>query len=225
MSAAVKYLFERSFETQRGASSAKMQFDSFDEDHRFRAADLAAAREAAFAEGRMAGLAEAQSGIESAAAAALEHLAASMEALFADRDAAIEALRRDAARVAVATARAVAAGLLAGTPGSEVEALLAQSLPDLDGQARIAVRLSPAALAVLAPRLERIAEAAGFGGRIDLVADSARGDQDCAIEWSGGGVERDDARIARAIETALVNYIAEPTAPNPAPAASDSEGQ
>ena len=84
MSAAVKYLFERSFETQRGASSAKMQFDSFDEDHRFRAADLAAAREAAFAEGRMAGLAEAQSGIESAAAAALEHLAASMEALSAE---------------------------------------------------------------------------------------------------------------------------------------------
>lgn len=219
MSAAVKYLFERSFEPQRGAS-AKMQFDAFDDDQRFRAADLAAAREAAFAEGRMTGLAEAKAGVEAAAAAALEHLAASMEALFADRDAAIEALRRDAAQVAVATAQRFAAAVLARFPGAEVEALLQQALPALEGQARIAVRLSPAALAALAPRLERIAEAAGFGGRIDLVADAARGDQDCTIEWTGGGVERDEGRIARAIDTALANFTAEAADQ----AAGDSEG-
>jgi len=217
MSAAVKYLFERSFEPQRGGTSAKMQLDSFDDEQRFRAADLAAAREAGFAEGRMAGLAEAQAGIEAAAAAATEHLAASMEALFADRDAAVAGLRREAAQVAVATARRFAAAVLAQFPGAEVEALLREALPALEGQARIAVRLSPAALAALAPRLERITEAAGFGGRVDLVADAARGDQDCSIEWAGGGVERDDARIARAVDTALANFTAQ--------AASDSEGQ
>jgi flagellar assembly protein FliH len=217
MSAAVKYLFERSFEPQRGTGGAKMQFDAFDDDQRFRAADLAAAREAAFSEGRIAGLAEAQAGIEAAASAALEHLAASMETLFADRDAAIEALRHDAARVAVATARSLAAAVLARSPGAEVEALLRGALPALEGQARIAVRLSPTALAALAPRLERIAEAAGFGGRIDLVADAARGDQDCVIEWAGGGVERDEGRIAAAIEAALDNFTAQ--------ASSEDEGQ
>ncbi|WP_119422792.1 FliH/SctL family protein [Desertibaculum subflavum] len=220
MSAAVKYLFERSFEPQRSAS-AKMQFDAFDDDQRFRAADLAAAQEAAFAEGRMAGLAEAKAGVEATAAAALEHLAASMETLFADRDAAIEALRHGAAQVAVATAQRFAAAVLAQFPGTEVEALLRQALPELEGQARIAVRLSPAALAALAPRLERIAEAAGFGGRIDLVADAARGDQDCTIEWAGGGVERDEGRIARAIEAALTSF----TAQGADQAAGDSEGQ
>lgn len=221
MSAAVKYLFERSFEPQGSTPGTKMQFDAFDDDQHLRAADLAAAREAGYAEGRMAGLAEAQAGIETAAAAALEHLAASMETLFADRDAAIAELRRQSARVAVATARSFAAALLARFPGTEVEALLQEALPPLENQARVAVRLSPAALAALAPRLERIAEAAGFGGRIDLVTDAARGDQDCALEWSGGGVERDEDRLARAIETALANFTAEVANQ----AASESEGQ
>lgn len=217
MSAAVKYLFERSFEPRGKLSGAKLQLDSFEEEQRFRAADLEAAREAAYAEGRMAGIAEAQAGIEAAAAAALEHLAASMDALFADRDRSLAEVRREAARVAVATARAVAGALLARAPGSEVEAMLEQALPTLEDQARIAVRLSPAALAALAPRLERIAEAAGFAGRIDLIADGARGDQDCVIEWNGGGLERDESRITGAIEAALDTFTAT--------AASDSKGQ
>ncbi len=206
MSAAVKYLFEQAFETRRDAAAGKLMLDNFEDDRRFRAADVKAAREAGFAEGRLAGLAEAQAGIEAASAAALEHLADSMSELFADRDAAIERVRRDAARVAVATASALASALLGRMPGAEIEALLAEALPALEDQTRVTVRLSPTALAALAPRLERIAEAAGFGGRIDLAADAARGDQDCTVEWSGGGVERDESRLAAAIETALARF-------------------
>ena len=57
-------------------------------------------------------------------------------------------------------------------------------------------------------KLEEIARARGFEGRLVVLADSAMAPGDCRIEWADGGVARDRAATLAAIDDVVARYVA-----------------
>lgn len=217
MSATAKFLFDRAFENTPLSGPTHLVFDAFDDEPAYKVADLEAAKQEAFADGRLAGLAEAQAGIEAAAAAALDRLAVVLQSLFADRETATARIRREAALAAVSTAKILAPALTERFPAVEIEALLQETLPQLHGEARLTVRVSAPRLTVLVPRIEQIASDTGFAGRVEIAVDPMLTGEDCRIEWSNGGVVRDRAKIEAQIDAAVARCFGD------APAAAEGE--
>jgi len=203
MSATAKFLFDRAFESSQGSGPAHIVFDAFDDEPAYKVADLEAAKQEAYADGRMAGLSEAQAGIEAAAVAALEQLTSALRDLFDDRETSTARLRQEAALVAVSTAKALAPALCARFPAAEVETLLADTLPQLHGEQRLVVRVSAPSLAALVPRIEQITADAGFAGKVELAVDPMLAGEDCRIEWSNGGVTRDRTAVEAQVDAAV----------------------
>lgn len=203
MSATAKFLFDRAFESTPVSGPTHLVFDAFDDEPAYKAAELEAAKKEAYADGRLAGLAEAQAGIEAAAAAALNRLADVLQGLFEHREMTAAALRREAALAAVSTAKVLAPALTERFPAAEIEALLRETLPQLHGQPRLIVRVSEPRLAVLVPRIEQIASDTGFAGKVEVAVDPMLTGEDCRIEWSNGGVVRDRAKVEAQIDAAV----------------------
>ena len=59
-------------------------------------------------------------------------------------------------------------------------------------------------------KLEEIARARGFEGRLVVLAEPAMAPGDCRIEWADGGVARDRAATLAAIDDAVGRYVAAP---------------
>jgi flagellar assembly protein FliH len=78
-----------------------------------------------------------------ASAEALRQVSAKLQALIAQLNAESEALREDAARLAVAAARAIAGKALEQYGAETIEACAKEALTDLRAEPRIAVRVAP----------------------------------------------------------------------------------
>ena len=115
----------------------------------------------------------------------------------------IEALRDEAARLALAMARKIAPAALAALPAGDVENALRQAMHQAIGEPRITLRAAPNVVEALEARIEAIAHEEGYEGRVMLAADPAMSGADCRIEWRGGGAERSEAVIEEAL-TALI---------------------
>jgi flagellar assembly protein FliH len=116
----------------------------------------------------------------------------------------IEAVRAEAADIALAMARAIAPAALNACPTGDVEIALRQAMHQAIAEPRITLRASAGVLDALAGKLDAIAHEEGYDGRVMLAADPAMTGADCRIEWRGGGAERSEA----AIEAALTQLIA-----------------
>jgi len=68
----------------------------------------------------------------------------------------------------------------------------------------VVVKTAPVLAHKIAERADAIAQQEGFEGRMQFVADDGLADADCRIEWRGGGIERAQA----AIEKALTDLVA-----------------
>jgi len=115
----------------------------------------------------------------------------------------IEAVRDEAARLALAMAKKIAPAALAALPAGDVECALRQAMHQAIGEPRITLRAAPAVVEALTPRLADIAHEEGYDGRVLAAADPAMIGADCRIEWRGGGAERSEAAIEEAL-TALI---------------------
>ncbi|MFP4519868.1 MAG: hypothetical protein ACLFQ5_10465 [Oceanicaulis sp.] len=148
---------------------------------------------------------------------ALKQVSGKLQALIARLDAESEALRHDAARLAIAAARAVAGAALDQYGADTIEACVKQALADLRTEPRIAVRVAPHLADPLAERLYQLAEAEGFDGAVVVRADDEVGAGDCVIEWRSGAVERTTADIEARIQAAVETWLARPAAERDAP--------
>ena len=155
-----------------------------------------------------------------ASAEALRQVNAKLQALLARLDAESEALREDAARLAVAAARTIAGKALERYGADTVEACAKEALADLRAEPRIAVRVAPALADPIAERLYAFAQAEGLEGAIMVRADEDIATGDCVLEWRAGAVERTAADIDARIAEAVNNWLANPDA---ADAAEDGE--
>jgi flagellar assembly protein FliH len=140
-------------------------------------------------------------------AGALERIAVSLdEANNALR--AIEArLECEAVEVAVAVARKLAPALIGREPFAEISALASDCFRELIAAPHIVVRVNDGLYAAVREKLDGIARAHGFGGRLVVLGDLGVVVGDCRIEWADGGINRDNAAADAAIGEAVARYV------------------
>lgn len=220
MKQAAKFLFDTSFdvdvapkEPQRAPAESAAETAPAPEPS-FSEADLAGARE----EGYQAGFAEAaraaQAASEQAAGAALRRIAEMMPGLTAQIEDGLAATSRLFLSTAVAGLKRLMPELGRRGGLQEIERLLEETIQYLREEARVVVRLHETQLDDLRSRLDAVAQASGFGGRIVLLADEEIMPGDCRIEWADGGVERVAGRIWSEIEAAVLRAIAVTPSPD-----------
>ena len=113
-------------------------------------------------------------------AAAVESLSVQVRVTLGESHALVEAMRAEAAQIA-----------------------LRQAMHQAIGEPRLTLRAAPAVVEVLEVRLADIAHEEGYEGRVMIAADPAMQGADCRIEWRGGGAERCEQTIEDAL-TALI---------------------
>lgn len=165
---------------------------------------LAAAEEAAhaqgFAEGRAQGRQEAETADQRALAAALEAVAA----VLADTLAALQSARADrqqgAATLAIAIVRKLFPLYLRRHGEAEVEATVAHFLTELLEEPKLVLRVHPDRLDGLRDHIAEMAARSGFAGTASVLADPRLGPLDVRADWGDGGAERDVTAIWREVE-------------------------
>jgi flagellar assembly protein FliH len=168
---------------------------------------LAAAEAAARGNGYAA--AQADAGVESGRrmANALERIAAGL-AVANQALSAIEArLECEAVEVAVAVARKLAPALIAREPFAEISSLASDCFRQLIAAPHVAVRVNDALYVDAKEKLDAIARARSFEGRLVVLAEPDIAPGDCRIEWADGGINRDSAAVSAAVGAAVAGYI------------------
>lgn len=172
--------------------------------------ELAIAREAAFAEGHQAGLAEAHESIDQQIAQALAAITGQMESVFRRQDEANDANARNAARVAMAVMRKVLPAACEAHAFDEVARVVEEVVGHILDEPRIIVRLAAHLVEPVRERLEAAAQSHGFEGRVVVQADPRLMAGDCKVEWTDGGAERDQQRLMQEIEATVERALAPP---------------
>lgn len=121
-------------------------------------------------------------------------------------------LESEAVQVAFSVAAKLAPELIAREPFAEIEVLATDCFRQLIATPQISIRIAQDIYESAKDRLEEIARARGFEGRIDVTADQALSPGDCRIEWAEGGIVRDHEATLKTIEEAVQRYIAARTA-------------
>jgi flagellar assembly protein FliH len=201
-----KFLFDRSFDLQDAPRPVPRPVAPPPEPT-FSEAELEAARTTAFAAGRTQALGEAAQSIETRAAAALETLASTIsEALRSRQHAAAEAQSRALETVRAIMRKAVPA-LCRTAPLLELETLVSECVREAFDEPRIVLRVADGVFDAMQQRLAAITGAAGFAGKVVLLADDSLDVADARVEWAEGGAERDTKRLLRDIDGALARAL------------------
>lgn len=162
----------------------------------------AAAEAARAEEGVLAGRAQTE---------ALKQISARMQLVLARMDAESAQIREDAARLAVAAARAIAGRALETHGDQTVLDCAREALADLRAEPRLAVRVAPAMADTLADALMAEADRLGFDGAVAVRPDPDVAAGDCALEWRSGSIERTASEIEARIGALVDKWLAAPT--------------
>jgi flagellar assembly protein FliH len=119
----------------------------------------------------------------------------------------IEEVRAEAADLALAAAKKIAAASLKAFPTAEVENALREAMHQAIGEPRIILRAAADVVAALEQRISAVAHEEGYDGRVMLAADPAIKGADCRIEWRGGGSERSEVVIENAMSGLVARYF------------------
>ena len=141
-------------------------------------------------------------------ASALSRTAASLDELARGLDAIESKLESEAVEVAVAVAKKLAPALMDREPFAEAAALAAECFAHLIGAPHVVVRVNEALYEMACARLQEIASACGFQGRLVVLAQPDVEFGDCRIEWADGGVVRHRAATEAVIGEAVERYLA-----------------
>jgi flagellar assembly protein FliH len=205
MTQTAKYLFDEDFSGGQKPSITLVE-------HERRRAD---AESVAYRNGFAAGQQQAENEAGQRAANALTLIADSFGKL--DRAlAGIEArLETEAVQVAVAVAGKLAPELIAREPFAEISALAGECFQHLVKTPRVVVHIGAEIYDIAKSKLEEIAQARGFEGRLVVLSEPGMAPGDCRIEWAEGGVARDEAATLTVINDAVGRYVAARTGATP----------
>jgi flagellar assembly protein FliH len=147
------------------------------------------------------------------AALALEEIGLAIKGI-ASRFAGIEArMETEAVDVAVAVARKLCTELVAREPLGEIMALVSDCFSHLVSTPHLVVRISDSLYDDAREKIERMAQQAGFEGRLVILAEPGIATGDCSIEWADGGVVLERAAIEAKINELVGRYLASATQP------------
>jgi len=201
MAAPAKFLFDTDFSApdrsrERAATAAEV------------AQKVAAAEARAYRDGFDAGQREAKAESDRRGALALEEIKIAMQAI-ASRYAGIETrMETEAVDVAVAVARKLCSALIAAEPLGEITGLVAECFSHLVATPHLVVRINDQLYDAAHQRIEQLAKASGFQGRLVILAEPEIATGDCRIEWADGGVVLERAAIEAKIEELVGRYVA-----------------
>jgi flagellar assembly protein FliH len=197
MKATAKYLFDEDFATGEKPTISVVEADR-------RRVD---AESQAYRKGFAAGQAQVQGEAAQRAAAALAVIADAM-ARIEKGLASIEArLEAEAVEVAVAVGGKLAPELIARQPFAEIAALATDCFRHLVKTPHVAIRVAPDLYDEAKPKLDEIAAAGGFEGRLLVLSEAELAAGDCRIEWADGGVNRDRAATETVINVSVTRYL------------------
>ncbi len=203
MKTTAKYLFDEDF-----ASGEKPTITMVE--HERRRAD---AESQAHRNGFAAGQEQAQQEAAQRIAGALALIADGLGRLDGELTAIETRLEIEAVEVAVAVAAKLAPALISREPFAEISALATECFHHLVATPHVAVRVGPSTYDVAKEKIEEIARARGFEGRLAVMSDESLTPGDCRIEWADGGVIRDQSATATAIDEMVGRYISARNAP------------
>jgi flagellar assembly protein FliH len=195
-----KYMFENDF-ASGAAGKPSIPLDEH-------TAKLKETEAAAYARGVEQAMAAAANEGAQRSAAALESIAEALRELDNSLGAVEARLESEAVEVAVAVARKLAPELVAREPLTEMTALAAGCFRNLVKTPHVAVRVNDALHATARQQLEEVFHRCGFDSRLVVLAEPDIAPGDCLIEWADGGIRRDSAAIAAAIDEAVKRYLA-----------------
>jgi flagellar assembly protein FliH len=201
MAAPAKFLFDTDFgasdrSRERAATAAEV------------AQKVAAAEARAYRDGFDAGQREAKAESDRRGALALEEIKIAMQGISA-RFAGVETkMETEAVDVAVAVARKLCSELVAAEPLGEITGLVAECFSHLVATPHLVVRINDQLYEVAHQRIEQLAKANGFQGRLVVLAEPEIAGGDCRIEWADGGVVLERAGIEAKIDELVGRYIA-----------------
>jgi len=198
MKATAKYLFDEDFSTGERRTITLVEAER-------RSAD---AESQAYRNGFAAGLAQARNDAPQQLAAALGVIADAMERLNMALASIEERLETEAVQVAVAVAGKLAPELIARQPLAEMSALATESFNHLVKAPHVVVHIGAEIYEAAKAKLDEIAQARGFEGRLVVLSDSVMAPGDCRIEWADGGVARDHAATLAIIDDLVARYVA-----------------
>jgi flagellar assembly protein FliH len=203
MKATAKYLFDEDF-----ASGEKPTITLVEQERR-----RADAESLAYRKGFAAGEEQAQQEIAQRIAATLAVIGDGLTRLDGALGTIETRLETEAVEVAVAVASKLAPAMIAREPLAEIAALATECFQQLVATPHVAVRVGPAIYETAKSKIEEITRAGGFEGRLAVTSDETLGSGDCRIEWTDGGVIRDQAATISAIDELVGRYISARTAP------------
>ncbi len=140
-------------------------------------------------------------------AEALERIAVSLGQATNALQAVESRLESEAVEVAVAVARKLAPALIGREPFAEISALASNCFRELVASPHIVVRVNDALYAEAHEKLDDVARAHGFEGRLVVLGEPGVAMSDCRIEWADGGINRDKAATDTAIGEAVARYV------------------
>ena len=200
MGAAPKFLFDRDFGPAAEAKATNVP-----------AAEHAAALAEAEARGYRAGVnaaeVQARTEAERRLVLAFERIAGGVEQLRASLKRVEDTFEAEAVEVALAVGRKLAADLIEKEPFAEITALADQCFREMISAPHIVVWVNSELYSEAKQRLDEIARARGFEGRLVVMSESDIAPGDCRIEWAEGGLKRDRAATEAAIAEAVGRYI------------------
>ncbi len=142
---------------------------------------------------------------------AVEALGARLSEAFMEADTRAEATERDAVALALAFAQKFAAAAAKRFPLAEIQAAAETCFAELRSAPHLAVRVAPDFVEAVRAELTATAQERGFAGRLVVLGDPDVAEGDARLEWADGGVVRDGAAVARAVEQAIALRFGPPS--------------
>lgn len=109
-----------------------------------------------------------------------------------------------ARRLALAIAKKILPHFTEQNGTQEIEALVGETLREMAREPRLVIRVSEPQFDALNEKIQALATAKAFSGKVVILADAAVAGGDCRIEWADGGIERNTNATLETIEQTVL---------------------
>jgi flagellar assembly protein FliH len=203
--AAPRYLFDLDFDAENRAKEeeeAEPTISLYEHE-----AQMAALERRVRSEAHDAGRQEAIEEGSNAFAEETERLTGVVQTLLTRLDTEIGIREERAVRIAISAAKKLARRLLKDEPIGEVEHLFRSCLAPMFDASHLVVRMNAEHVDAVRERLEAIATAQGFEGRLIFMGEDDFAPSDTRIEWADGGLARSQNDIEKGIDDLIAGYL------------------